>query len=217
MQPHLFNIPHFNGNLKKKSCTLRYQQVLLLAQRNCNPQIKDFHWVKFYVQTQVMVTCATTVQTSNKQLTIMGPGGETSMSCPASADCCLASGGTARWNSQRWYLQHTWIKAVRAIMAVVTTQCINSQLWLVPHWGTTTPQPQGLLCSHPEGVPSSLEALHTERYTAPQLVKEGTMWREFSYLSSNLHRQVGSFTCRKIGTWDRFFYFPTEGRHAEDF
>jgi hypothetical protein len=35
---------------------------------------------------------------------------------------------------------------------------------------------------------SSLEALHTERFTAPQLAKEGTMWREFSYLSSNLHR-----------------------------
>jgi hypothetical protein len=22
----------------------------------------------------------------------------------------------------------------------------------VPHWGTSTPQPQGLLCSHPEGA-----------------------------------------------------------------
>jgi hypothetical protein len=46
----------------------------------------------------------------------------------------------------------------------------------VPHWGTSTPQPQGLLCSHPkEFLHSSLEALHTERYTAPQLAKEGTM------------------------------------------
>ena len=25
------------------------------------------------------------------------------------------------------------------------------------------------------------------------------------------------FTCRKAGTWDRFFYFPSEGRHTEDF
>jgi hypothetical protein len=31
-----------------------------------------------------------------KHLTIIGPGGETSMSCPASADCCLISGGTVR-------------------------------------------------------------------------------------------------------------------------
>ena len=28
---------------------------------------------------------------------------------------------------------------------------------------------------------------------------------------------LGSFTCRKAGTWDRFFYFPSEGRHTEDF
>jgi hypothetical protein len=26
-----------------------------------------------------------------------------------------------------------------------------------------------------------------------------------------------SFTCRKVGTWDRLFNFPSEGRHAEDF
>jgi len=62
-----------------------------------------------------MVPCAATLQTSNKHLTIMGPGGETSMSCPASADCCLASGGTARWNSQRWYLQNTSTETVTAV------------------------------------------------------------------------------------------------------
>ena len=28
---------------------------------------------------------------------------------------------------------------------------------------------------------------------------------------------LGSFTCRKAGTWDRFFHFPSEGRHAEDY
>jgi hypothetical protein len=27
----------------------------------------------------------------------------------------------------------------------------------------------------------------------------------------------GSFTCPKVGTWDRLFDFPSEGRHAEDF
>ena len=27
----------------------------------------------------------------------------------------------------------------------------------------------------------------------------------------------GSFTCRKVTTWDRRLYFPTEGRRAEDF
>ena len=28
---------------------------------------------------------------------------------------------------------------------------------------------------------------------------------------------LGSFTCRKAGTWNRFFHFPPEGRYAEDF
>jgi hypothetical protein len=36
-------------------------------------------------------------------------------------------------------------------------------------------------------------------------------------ISSNLHELLGSFSCRKAGTWDRFFYFPSAGRHAEDF
>jgi hypothetical protein len=27
----------------------------------------------------------------------------------------------------------------------------------------------------------------------------------------------GSFTCPKVGTWDRLFNFPSEGRRAEDF
>jgi hypothetical protein len=28
---------------------------------------------------------------------------------------------------------------------------------------------------------------------------------------------LGSFTCPKVGTWDRLFDVPSEGRHAEDF
>ena len=28
---------------------------------------------------------------------------------------------------------------------------------------------------------------------------------------------LGSFTCRKAGTWDILFYCPSEGRHTEDF
>ena len=33
----------------------------------------------------------------------------------------------------------------------------------------------------------------------------------------NSRKLLGSFTCRKAGTWDRFFYFPSGRRHAEDF
>ena len=35
--------------------------------------------------------------------------------------------------------------------------------------------------------------------------------------SSGRPRILGSFTCRKFTTWDRRFYFPSEGRRAEDF
>jgi hypothetical protein len=46
----------------------------------------------------------------------------------------------------------------------------------VPHWGTSALQPKTYCALTPkEFLHSSLEALHTERYAAPQLAKEGTM------------------------------------------
>jgi hypothetical protein len=37
-------------------------------------------------------------------------------------------------------------------------------------------------------------------------------------LNAELHVTFrGSFTCRKATTWDRWLYFPTEGRRAVDF
>jgi hypothetical protein len=33
----------------------------------------------------------------------------------------------------------------------------------------------------------------------------------------DFHINLGSFTCRKFTTWDQRLYFPSEGRHAEDF
>jgi hypothetical protein len=45
----------------------------------------------------------------------------------------------------------------------------------------------------------------------------GSGWSNFAY-KMRLPRQVyRSFTCRKATTWYRWFYFPSEGRHAEDF
>jgi hypothetical protein len=40
---------------------------------------------------------------------------------------------------------------------------------------------------------------------------------EFGQKFRNFRRELGSFTCPKAGTWDRLFYFPSEGRHAVDF
>jgi hypothetical protein len=70
----------------------------------------------------------------------------------------------------------------------------------------------------PERVPSFISrgAAHTKRRERPLLAKEGTIpgiWLAIR----NSRILLGSFTCRKAGTWDRFFYFPSGGRNAEDF
>jgi hypothetical protein len=56
----------------------------------------------------------------------------------------------------------------------------------------------------------------TKRRESPLLTKEGTV-EGISLSARNTPRLKGSFTCRKIGTWDRLFNFPSEGRRAEDF
>ena len=38
-----------------------------------------------------------------------------------------------------------------------------------------------------------------------------------NYHSVLVALSLGSFTCRKAGTWDILFYFPSEGRHTENF
>ena len=56
-------------------------------------------------------------------------------------------------------------------------------------------------------------------HSSPEALR--TIQRGKELLLRNLARKftklLGSFTCRKAGTWDRFFHFPSEGRHAEDY
>ena len=59
-------------------------------------------------------------------------------------------------------------------------------------------------------------AAHTKRRERPLLRKEGTI-PGILLAIRNSRKLLGSLTCRKAGTWDRFFYFPFGGRHAEDF
>jgi hypothetical protein len=49
------------------------------------------------------------------------------------------------------------------------------------------------------------------------LAKEGNITHKFCRQPVILLQLLGSFTCPKVGTWDRLFNFPSEGRHAEDF
>jgi hypothetical protein len=58
---------------------------------------------------------------------------------------------------------------------------------------------------------------HTKRRESPLLAKEETFIEGILLAILNLLQLQGSFTCRKVGTWDRLFNFPSEGRHAEDF
>ena len=70
----------------------------------------------------------------------------------------------------------------------------------------------------PEWVPSFISrgAAHTKQLEGPLLGKEGTI--PGIYLAiRNSRKLLGSLTCRKAGTWDRFFYFPSGGSHVEDF
>jgi hypothetical protein len=70
----------------------------------------------------------------------------------------------------------------------------------------------------PERVPSFISrgAAHTKRCGRPLLAKEGTV-SGIQLAIRNSCKLLGSFTCCKAGTWDRFFYFPSGGRHAEEF
>jgi hypothetical protein len=46
----------------------------------------------------------------------------------------------------------------------------------------------------------------------------GKKWPIKFSLQCDFHGNCrGFFTCRKAATWDRWLYFPSEGRYAEDF
>ena len=59
-------------------------------------------------------------------------------------------------------------------------------------------------------------AAHTKRRERPLLANEGTI-HGILLAISNSRKLLGSLTCRKAATWDRFFYLPSGGRYAEDF
>jgi hypothetical protein len=54
-----------------------------------------------------------------------------------------------------------------SMICKMNTQLLVRNVVKVPYWGTTTPQPPGLLCSHPEGVPSFISrgAAHRTVYS----------------------------------------------------
>jgi hypothetical protein len=64
---------------------------------------------------------------------------------------------------------------------------------------------------------SSPEAPSHQAAREPSTSEGRTFMEGILLAIRNLLQLLGSFTCRKVGTWGRLFNFPSEGRHAEDF
>jgi hypothetical protein len=76
----------------------------------------------------------------------------------------------------------------------------------------------GLLYSYPNKFPhSSPEAPRIYRCARPLPAKARTIHPDFASRSVVYNNPLGSFTCRKAGTWAILFYFLSKGRHTEDF
>ena len=86
-------------------------------------------------------------------------------------------------------------------------------------WGFSTLRPFGLLYSYPQQVPAFISRGATHHTDARDLYRRSLELLPMNFASRSViyENPVGSFTCRKAGTWDILFYFPSEGKHTEDF
>ena len=87
------------------------------------------------------------------------------------------------------------------------------------HRAFSTLRPFGLLYSYPQQVPTFISRgsmLHTDARDLYQRRRE-LLRMNFASKSVIHENPLGSFTCCKAGTWDILLYFPSEGRHTEDF
>ena len=83
----------------------------------------------------------------------------------------------------------------------------------------STLRPFGLLYSYPQQVPAFISGGATHHTDARDLYQRRRELLPMNFASKSvIHKNpLGSFTCRKAGTWDILFYFPSKGRHTEDF
>ena len=99
-------------------------------------------------------------------------------------------------------------------------------VWLHPKvkakvalWGFSTLRPFGLLYSYTQQAPAFISRGATHHKDARDLYERRRELLPINFASKSVihDNSVGSFTYRKAGTWDIFFYFPSEGRPTEDF
>jgi len=83
----------------------------------------------------------------------------------------------------------------------------------------STLRPFGLLYSYSQQVPAFISRDATHHTDARDLYqrRRELLPMNFASISVIYENPLGSFTCLKAGTWDILFYFPSEGRHNEDF
>ena len=83
----------------------------------------------------------------------------------------------------------------------------------------STLRPFGLLYSYPQQVPAFISRGATHHTDARDLYQRRRVQLPMNFANKSvIHKNpLGSFTCRKAETWDILFYFPSEGRHSEDF
>ena len=109
---------------------------------------------------------------------------------------------------------------INALMLLVGLFLWNCKVKVkVALWGFSTLRPFGLLYSYPQQVPAFISRGATHHTDARDLYQRRRELLPMNFASKSVihENSLGSFTCRKAGTWDIFFYFPPEGRHTEDF
>ena len=83
----------------------------------------------------------------------------------------------------------------------------------------STLRPFGLFYSYPHQVPAFISRGATHHTDARDLYQRRRELLPMNFASKFViyENPVGSFTCRKAGSWDILFYFSSEGRYTEDF
>ena len=73
--------------------------------------------------------------------------------------------------------------------------------------------------SYPQEVPAFISRGATHHTYARDLYQRRRELLPMNFASTSIiyENPLGSFTCRKAGTWDMLFYFPSKGRHTDDF
>ena len=116
-----------------------------------------------------------------------------------------------------WLFELPW--TARGTRACSKAVAVFSGSLNVALWGFSTLRPSGLLYSYPQQVPAFISRGATHHTDARDLCQRRRELLPMNFASKSVihENSLGSFICRKDGTCDILFYFPSEGRHTEDF